>query len=159
MTSKHPADDSSGRLKPDDDYVIRLEGGDELVARTVIIATGVAYRQLDAAGLDRFEGAGVFYTPLAGQDQILPGDPVAIVGGGNSAGDVRSNSIKRVASAVGEGSIAIRLASEHLSRPIGPAATGPPARPWPPKTLDLKHGSIRIDDEQAALNGSAFADL
>jgi len=28
----------------------------------VIIATGVAYRQLDAAGLDRFEGAGVFYT-------------------------------------------------------------------------------------------------
>jgi thioredoxin reductase (NADPH) len=52
----------------------------------VIIATGVTYRQLDAAGLDRFEGAGVFYTPLAAQDQILPGDPVVIVGGGNSAG-------------------------------------------------------------------------
>ncbi|HXJ28965.1 MAG TPA: FAD-dependent oxidoreductase [Streptosporangiaceae bacterium] len=69
-----------------DDYVIRLSDGDELAARTVIIATGVAYRQLDAAGLDRFEGAGVFYTPLAAQDQIMPGDPVVIVGGGNSAG-------------------------------------------------------------------------
>jgi thioredoxin reductase (NADPH) len=52
----------------------------------VIIATGVTYRQLDAAGLDRFEGTGVFYTPLAAQDQVMPGDPVVIVGGGNSAG-------------------------------------------------------------------------
>src|SRR5262249_53457677 len=69
-----------------DDYIIRLEDGEELAARTVIIATGVAYRELDAAGLDRFKGAGVFYTPLAADDQILPGDPVVIVGGGNSAG-------------------------------------------------------------------------
>ena len=252
-----------------DDYVIRLDDGDELAARTVIIATGVTYRQLDAAGLDRFEGTGVFYTPLAAQDQIRPGDPVVIVGGGNSAGqaatwladhghpvtvviraqdltasmsqylpdritrhpaitimprcevrevdgagrlervtiedlitstrrtlaaaalfvligaeahtqwlaesieldshgfivtgpdlsrparnapaweklgrdpylleaslpgvfaagDVRGSSVKRVASAVGEGSIAIRFASEHLGRRAGLAATGPAARP------------------------------
>jgi thioredoxin reductase (NADPH) len=52
----------------------------------VIIATGVTYRQLEAAGLDRFEGTGVFYTPLAAQDQVRPGDPVVIAGGGNSAG-------------------------------------------------------------------------
>src|SRR5262249_3635358 len=77
---------AAGLTRQGDDYVIGLEGGDELTARTVIIATGVAYRQLDAAGLDRFEGAGVYYTPLAGQDQILPGDPGVIVGGGNSAG-------------------------------------------------------------------------
>jgi thioredoxin reductase (NADPH) len=69
-----------------DEYLIRLDDGDELAARTVVIATGVAYRQLDAAGLDRFEGAGVFYTPLAAQDEITPGDPVVVVGGGNSAG-------------------------------------------------------------------------
>jgi thioredoxin reductase (NADPH) len=259
---------AAGLTRRGDDYVIRLGDGDELTARTVIIATGVTYRRLDAAGLDRFEGAGVYYTPLAAQDQILPGDPVVIVGGGNSAGqaatwladhehpvtvvirgedlaasmsqyltdriarhpaitimhrsavrevdgagrlervvvddlttstrrtlaaaalfvligaeahtqwlaesieldshgfivtgpdlsgqarnapaweklgrdpylletslpgvfaagDVRSNSVKRVASAVGEGSIAIRLASEHLSRRTSPAATGPPAR-------------------------------
>ena len=259
---------AAGLTRHGDDYVIRLGDGDELTARTVIIATGVTYRRLDAAGLDRFEGAGVYYTPLAAQDQILPGDPVVIVGGGNSAGqaatwladhehpvtvvirgedlaasmsqyltdriarhpaitimhrsavrevdgtgrlervvvedlttstrrtlaatalfvligaeahtqwlaesieldshgfivtgpdlsgqarnapaweklgrdpylletslpgvfaagDVRSNSVKRVASAVGEGSIAIRLASEHLSRRAGPAATGPPVR-------------------------------
>src|SRR5262249_40313493 len=39
-----------------------------------------------AAGLDRFEGAGVFYSPLAAHDHIMRGDPVVIVGGGNSAG-------------------------------------------------------------------------
>src|SRR5262245_17266685 len=77
---------AAGLSRRGDDYVIRLSDGDELAARTVIIATGVAYRQLDAAGLDRFEGTGVFYSPLAAQDQIMPGDPVVIVGGGNSAG-------------------------------------------------------------------------
>jgi thioredoxin reductase (NADPH) len=77
---------AAGLTPHGDNYMIRLDDGDELVARTVVIATGVAYRQLDAAGLDRFEGAGVFYTPLAAQDQITPGDSVVVVGGGNSAG-------------------------------------------------------------------------
>jgi len=63
---------AGGLTRHGDDYVIRLEGGDELTARSLIIATGVTYRQLDAAGLDRFEGAGVFCTPLAAQDQIMP---------------------------------------------------------------------------------------
>jgi thioredoxin reductase (NADPH) len=79
-------DTAAGLTARGDDYVIRLDDGDELTARTVVIATGVAYRPLDAAGLERFEGAGVFYTPLAAQDQITPGVSVAIVGGGNSAG-------------------------------------------------------------------------
>jgi thioredoxin reductase (NADPH) len=77
---------ATGLARRGDDYLIRLDAGGELAARTVIIATGVTYRQLDAAGLDRFEGTGVFYTPLAAQDRVMPGDPVVIVGGGNSAG-------------------------------------------------------------------------
>ena len=74
-------DTAVGLTARGDDYVIRLDDGDELATRTVVIATGVAYRPLDAAGLDRFEGAGVFYTPLAAQDQITSGEPVAVVGG------------------------------------------------------------------------------
>ena len=46
-----------------------------------------------------------------------------------AVGDVRSGSVKRVASAAGEGSIAIRFASEHLGRRAGIAATGAAARP------------------------------
>ena len=45
-----------------------------------------------------------------------------------AAGDVRSSSVKRVASAVGEGSIAIRFANEHLSRRSGLAAPATAAR-------------------------------
>jgi thioredoxin reductase (NADPH) len=82
---------TAGLTARGDDYVLRLDDGDELAARTVVIATGVAYRQLDAAGLDRFEGAGVFYTPLAAQDQITPGDSVVVVGGGNSAGQAATS--------------------------------------------------------------------
>jgi thioredoxin reductase (NADPH) len=67
-------------------WVIHLDTGDDLTAHSVIIATGVTYRTIDAAGLDRFTGVGVFYSPLGVDDEIHPGDPVVIVGGGNSAG-------------------------------------------------------------------------
>ena len=70
----------------EDEYVIRLDTGEDLAARCLIIATGVTYRQLEAARLEEFEGTGVFYTPLVAHDEIHPGDPVVIVGGGNSAG-------------------------------------------------------------------------
>jgi len=66
--------------------VIHLDTGDNLTAHSVIIATGVTYRKIDATGLDRFAGLGVFYSPLGIDDEIHPGDPVVIVGGGNSAG-------------------------------------------------------------------------
>jgi thioredoxin reductase (NADPH) len=77
---------AAGLTGQGDGYLIRLDAGGELAARTVIIATGVTYRQRETAGLDRFEGTGVFYTPLAATDQVRPADPVVIVGGGNSAG-------------------------------------------------------------------------
>jgi thioredoxin reductase (NADPH) len=80
-----------GLQQRDGDYVIRLDSGGDLAARAVIIAIGVSYRQLDAAGLDRFEGTGVFYTPLAARDQVSPGEPVVIVGGGNSAGQAATS--------------------------------------------------------------------
>ena len=75
------------RLEPQDleNFKDDLSAARILLA-LLIIATGVTYRQLNAAGLNRFEGTGVFYTPLAAQDRITPGDPVVIAGGGNSAG-------------------------------------------------------------------------
>jgi len=66
--------------------VIHLDTGDSLTARSVIIATGVTYRTIDATGLGRFGGLGVFYSPLTVHDETRPGAPVVIVGGGNSAG-------------------------------------------------------------------------
>ncbi len=66
-------------------YHVSLDNGAELLGKAVIIATGVTYRRLDVAGVERFEGLGVFYSPVDA-DQVEAGEPVVIVGGGNSAG-------------------------------------------------------------------------
>ncbi|MGA3124504.1 MAG: FAD-dependent oxidoreductase [Polyangiaceae bacterium] len=67
-------------------YSIDLGGGVTVRARTVIIATGAAYRKPEIAGLARFEGAGVYYGATHVEAQRCKGDEIAIVGGGNSAG-------------------------------------------------------------------------
>jgi thioredoxin reductase (NADPH) len=67
-------------------HVVHLDTGDGIKARSVVIATGVSYRRLEAAGIDRFAGVCVFYTPLVTHEEVPPGDPVVIAGGGNSAG-------------------------------------------------------------------------
>ena len=62
-----------------------LEDGADLLGNAVIIATGVNYRRLEVAGIERFEGVGVFYLPVDA-DHVEGDGPVVIVGGGNSAG-------------------------------------------------------------------------
>jgi len=55
-------------------------------ARTVIIATGAAYRRLALENLSQFEGVGVYYAATPMEAQLCAGDEVVVVGGGNSAG-------------------------------------------------------------------------
>ena len=66
--------------------VIALSDGSELVARVVIIATGVRYRRMGIAALERLVGVGVFYGAAAVEAQALAGEEVFVVGGANSAG-------------------------------------------------------------------------
>ena len=60
--------------------------GQVVRTRTIVIATGVRYRKLDLPALPRFEGAGVYYSATHLEGQLCAGQQVAIVGGGNSAG-------------------------------------------------------------------------
>ena len=55
-------------------------------ARTVIIATGAAYRKPSIENLTQFEGAGVYYGATFMEAQLCRGEEVVVVGGGNSAG-------------------------------------------------------------------------
>jgi thioredoxin reductase (NADPH) len=71
-------------------YHVSLENGAELLGKAVIIATGVTYRGLDVAGIERFEGLSVFYSPVDA-DKVEAGEPVVIVGGGNSAGQAATS--------------------------------------------------------------------
>jgi thioredoxin reductase (NADPH) len=67
-------------------YVVALDSGDELAARTVVLATGAAYRQLPVDGCERLNGAGVFYAATLVESRMCGSGSVAVVGGGNSAG-------------------------------------------------------------------------
>jgi thioredoxin reductase (NADPH) len=70
----------------DGGYAIALDDGTTLETRTVVIATGARYRKLAVERLQRFEGAGVYYAATFMEAQLCVGDAVAVVGGGNSAG-------------------------------------------------------------------------
>jgi thioredoxin reductase (NADPH) len=68
-----------------------LEGSGEIEARALIVATGVSYRKLDAAGLDELAGRGVYYGATASEASDCQGDDVYIVGAANSAGQAALN--------------------------------------------------------------------
>jgi thioredoxin reductase (NADPH) len=67
-------------------FVVGLTDGAQLEAHTVVLATGVSYRRLDVPGMDRLEGPSVYYAATEFEARLCRGDPVAVVGGGNSAG-------------------------------------------------------------------------
>jgi thioredoxin reductase (NADPH) len=67
-------------------HEIELSNGETTTGRAVVIATGAQYRRLDVPRLDEFEMGGVYYAATQAEAQLCAGDPVLIVGGGNSAG-------------------------------------------------------------------------
>ena len=67
-------------------YTVEIEGGPQVPARAVIIATGAEYRKPALENLSKFEGAGVYYGATPMEAQLCVGQEVVVVGGGNSAG-------------------------------------------------------------------------
>ncbi len=73
-------------VRDDDGYVARLSDGTEVRTRSVLAASGVNWRRLDVEGLDELLGAGVYYGAGPSEAVSCRGCRVAVVGGGNSAG-------------------------------------------------------------------------
>jgi thioredoxin reductase (NADPH) len=67
-------------------HEIALSNGEHATGRTVVIATGAQYRRLGVDRLVEFEGGGIYYAATQAEAQMCEGEPVVIVGGGNSAG-------------------------------------------------------------------------
>jgi thioredoxin reductase (NADPH) len=65
---------------------VGFDDGDAVTARSVIIATGARYNRLPLDRLAEFEGVGVYYAATQMEAQACRAGPIAIVGGGNSAG-------------------------------------------------------------------------
>ena len=66
--------------------LLRFADGGEIAAHTVVLATGVSYRLLDAPGLAELTGRGVFYGSTATEAPSCVDQEVYVVGGANSAG-------------------------------------------------------------------------
>jgi thioredoxin reductase (NADPH) len=78
---------AAAELEPTGDaHRIGLTTGDEVMARSVVIATGVSYRTLDSPSLDQYRDAGVSYGAGAAEARSLSGRRACVIGGGNSAG-------------------------------------------------------------------------
>ncbi len=75
-----------GRLGPDQELTLRLADGRRLRARTVVIASGARYRRPGVPRLGEFEGRGIWYWASALEATMCAKTEVALVGGGNSAG-------------------------------------------------------------------------
>ena len=67
-------------------FAVECVGCDPVLGHTIIIASGAEYRRLPVPNLSHFEGTGVYYGATRTEGQLCAGDEVAIVGGGNSAG-------------------------------------------------------------------------
>jgi thioredoxin reductase (NADPH) len=67
-------------------YVVESGGGQSVQARTIVIASGAAYRKPPIDNLSQFEGAGVYYAATFMESQLCRGEEVVVIGGGNSAG-------------------------------------------------------------------------
>src|SRR5438105_4881842 len=64
---------------------VKLEDGNEISCHALMIATGVQWRRLEAPGVDRLQGAGVYYGGGAAEALSFKGETVYVVGGANSA--------------------------------------------------------------------------
>ncbi|MFA5964436.1 MAG: FAD-dependent oxidoreductase [Sphingomonas sp.] len=78
--------DCDGDPQPGDPLALALSGDRRIRARAVIVASGARYRRPDIANLATFEGAGISYWASPIEAKLCAGEEIALVGGGNSAG-------------------------------------------------------------------------
>ena len=82
--------DEAARLECPDgvrvDHRLTLANGESARGRAVVLATGARYRRLDLEGLEQFEGSAMHFWASPIEGRLCAGQHVALVGGGNSAG-------------------------------------------------------------------------
>lgn len=72
--------------RPDGSHVLVLDDGERIPVRTIVIATGVAWRELEIPGAEALVGRGVYYGAARTEALATRGSDVFLIGGGNSAG-------------------------------------------------------------------------
>lgn len=100
-------------------YQLHLDGGEPLLARSILIATGAQYKKLHVANMAQFEGNGIYYGATYIESQLCGDDEIAVVGGGNSAGQAAvflAQTARRVHMLVRSGELKITMSRYLIQR-------------------------------------------
>jgi thioredoxin reductase (NADPH) len=100
-------------------YQVVLDCGDSLPARSIVIATGAQYNKPRLGNLADFEGKGIYYGATFIESQLCAGEEVAVVGGGNSAGQAAaylSQSARKVHMLVRSGGLSDTMSRYLIQR-------------------------------------------
>jgi thioredoxin reductase (NADPH) len=123
--------------------IIKLADGSEISCHALMIASGVQWRKLDAPGVDRLQGAGVYYGGGATEALSCKGEEVYVIGGANSAGQAAMNFAKYAKHVVMlvRGSSLASTMSQYL---IDQIKETPNIQVWPNASLVEAHGDTHL---------------
>jgi thioredoxin reductase (NADPH) len=125
--------------------ILKLADGNEISCHALMISTGVQWRKLEAEGIERLQGAGVYYGGGATEALSCAGEIVYVVGGANSAGQAAMNFAKyaeRVVILVRGDSLAATM-SQYL---IDQIKETPNIQIWAHANLAEAHGTTHLEE-------------
>jgi thioredoxin reductase (NADPH) len=133
-------------LRVDGPYrILKLADGGEISCHALMIASGVQWRRMDVPGMDRLQGAGVYYGGGASEAMACKGEIVYIVGGANSAGQAAmhfSKFAEKVVMLVRGKSLAATM-SQYL---IDQIEQTPNIQLWANASVKEVHGNARLEE-------------
>jgi thioredoxin reductase (NADPH) len=125
--------------------IIKLADGNEISCHALMIATGVQWRRLEAPGIDRLQGAGVYYGGGTTEALSCQGEIIYVVGGANSAGQAAMNFAKyaeRVVMLVRGESLSSTM-SQYL---IDQIKATPNIQVWAHASVAEAHGDTHLEE-------------
>jgi thioredoxin reductase (NADPH) len=125
--------------------IVKLADGSEISCHALMIATGVQWRRLEAPGIDRLQGAGVYYGGGSTEALSCKGEIVYVVGGANSAGQAAMNFAKyadRVVIVVRSASLSSTM-SQYLIDQIKETKN---IQLWPQASVSEAHGETHLEE-------------
>jgi thioredoxin reductase (NADPH) len=125
--------------------IIKLADGSEISCHALLVATGVQWRRLEAPGVDKLQGAGVYYGGGATEAFSCKGEIIYVVGGANSAGQAAMNFARYAEKVVllvrGDG-----LASTMSQYLIDQIQQTPNIQIWAHASVAELHGDKRLEE-------------
>jgi thioredoxin reductase (NADPH) len=125
--------------------ILKLADGSELSCHALMIASGVQWRRLEAPGIDKLQGAGVYYGGGSTEALSCKGETVYVVGGANSAGQAAMNFARYAESVV----ILVRgesLSSTMSQYLIDQVERTPNIRLWTHASVTEAHGDTHLEE-------------